>query len=91
MEKVSSSTSISGCKIGNATIKVYTSDITQPLYGDVNGDGVLTVADATLIQKYCAEFIIFTDEQLAIADINRNVKIEVGDATAIQRIVAGIK
>lgn len=90
-EKVSSSTSISGCKIGNATIKVYTNDITQPLYGDVNGDGVLTVADATLIQKYCAEFIIFTDEQLAIADINRNAKIEVGDATAIQRIVAGIK
>ena len=36
-------------------------------------------------------FIIFTDEQLAIADINRNAKIEVGDATAIQRIVAGIK
>ena len=90
-KKVSSSTSISGCKIGNATIKVYTNDITQPLYGDVNGDGVLTVADATLIQKYCAEFIIFTDEQLAIADINRNAKIEVGDATAIQRIVAGIK
>lgn len=90
-EKVSSSTSISGCKIGNATIKVYTNDITQPLYGDVNGDGDLTVADATLIQKYCAEFITFTDEQLAIADINRNAKIEVGDATAIQRIVAGIK
>lgn len=90
-KKVSSSTSISGCKIGNATVKAYTNDITQPLYGDVDGDGVLTVADSTLIQKYCADFVTFTDEQLAIADINKSGKIEVGDATTIQRIVAGIQ
>lgn len=89
-KKVSSSTSISGCKIGNATIKAYTNDTVQPLYGDVNGDGVLTVADATLIQKFCAEIIAFTDEQITIADINRNAKIEVGDATTIQRIIVGI-
>lgn len=89
-KKVSSSTSISGCKIGNATIKAYTNEIIQPLLGDVNGDGVLTVADSTLIQKYCAEFITFTDEQLAIADINKSGKIEIGDATTIQKIAAGI-
>ena len=89
-QKIDSSLSILGCKIGNATVKAYTNDLAQPLLGDVNGDGVLTVADSTLIQKYCAEFVKFTDEQIAIADINKNGKIEVGDATAIQRIVAGL-
>lgn len=89
-KKVSSSTSISGCKIGNATIKAYTNDITQLLYGDVNGDGVLTVADSTLIQKFCAEIITFTDEQITIADIDKSGKVDIGDATKIQRIVAGL-
>ncbi|MCI6615656.1 lectin like domain-containing protein [Ruminococcus sp.] len=90
-QKIDSSLSIHGCKIGNATVKAYTNDFEQPLYGDVNGDGVLTVADSTLIQKYCAEIITFTDEQLAIADINKSGKIDISDATAIQRIAAGIK
>ena len=89
-QKIDSSLSILDCKIGNATVKAYTNDLAQPLLGDVNGDGVLTVTDSTLIQKHCAEFLKFTDEEIAIADINKNGKIEVGDATAIQRIVAGL-
>lgn len=89
-QKIDSSLSILGCKIGNATVKAYTNDIEQPLYGDVNGDGVLTITDSTLIQKYCAELVKFTDEQLAVADINKSGKIDISDATAIQRIIAGI-
>lgn len=89
-QKIDSSLSILGCKIGNATVKAYTNDLAQPLLGDVNGDGVLTVTDSTLIQKHCAEFLKFTDEEIAIADINKNGKIDIGDATAIQRIVAGL-
>lgn len=89
-QKIDSSLSILGCKIGNATVKAYTNDINEPLYGDVNGDGILSVTDSTLIQKYCAEFVKFTDEQIAIADINKSGKIDIADATTIQRIVAGI-
>ena len=89
-QKIDSSLSILDCKIGNATVKAYTNDINEPLYGDVNGDGILSVADSTLIQKYCAEFVKFTDEQIAVADINKSGKIDISDATAIQRIIAGI-
>lgn len=53
--------------------------------GDVNGDGVLSVADATLIQKHSASIIDFTDEQLATADMNGDGAVNVNDATAIQR------
>lgn len=61
------------------------SDVPKPLLGDVNGDGVLSVADATLIQKYSANLNDFTDEQLAVADMNGDGAINVNDATAIQR------
>lgn len=88
---VSSSTTLLGCKIGNATVKAYTNDVAELLYGDVNGDGVLTVADSTLIQKYCAEFVTFTEKQMKVADVNKSGKIEIGDATEVQKIVAGIK
>ena len=47
-------------------------------------------ADATLIQKFCAEIITFTDEQITIADIDKSGKVDIGDATKIQRIVAGL-
>lgn len=89
-KKVDSSTSILGCKVGNATVKAYTNNFTEPLYGDVNGDGVLNVTDSTLIQKYCAEFLTFTDEQIVIADINKSGTIDINDATMIQKIIAGI-
>lgn len=59
-------------------------------FGDVNLDGKLTVADATLIQKYIAgieEFAI--DEQFNIADINQDGEVNIFDATAIQCILAG--
>lgn len=53
--------------------------------GDVDGNGVLTIADATLIQKYSASIISLTDEQLALADMNSDGAVNVNDATAIQR------
>lgn len=52
--------------------------------GDVNGDGVVTIADATLIQKYLANIISFSAEQIAAADTNRNGTIDVTDVTKIQ-------
>lgn len=64
---------------------VNLSDVPSPLLGDVNGDGVLSVADATLIQKHSASIIDFTDEQLANADMNGDGVVNVSDATAIQR------
>lgn len=61
------------------------SDVPEPLLGDVNGDGVLSVSDATLIQKHSASIINFTDEQMAVADMNSDGAVNVNDATAIQR------
>ncbi len=55
------------------------------MLGDVNGDGTLSIADATTIQKYLASITELTSEQLALADFNGDGVVNVSDATAIQR------
>jgi|GEM_PF-3646853 len=64
--------------------------------GDVDGDGVLTVSDATLLQQYLAEFTVngkpvidAADERMfATADFNGDGALDVMDVTAIQRALA---
>lgn len=59
-------------------------------FGDINGDGVLSVTDATIIQKYAASLEKLTAEQLVLADYNRDGAVNVNDATEIQRaLVSG--
>lgn len=62
----------------------------QYLVGDVNGDGQVSVMDATFIQRYLVQQEELTDEQLLAADVDGNGIIEVMDATQIQRYIAQI-
>lgn len=55
------------------------------LTGDVDGNGVLTVNDATLIQKYSASLVEFTDKQLKFGDVNGDGAVNVIDSTEIQK------
>ena len=56
--------------------------------GDINGDGIITVADATMVQEYAAELREFTADELKAADTNRDGIITVADATLIQQYAA---
>ena len=58
------------------------------LLGDVNGDGKIDIADATMIQKYAAETEDLTATQLLAADANADGKVNVTDATQIQCLIA---
>ena len=69
----------------------YTFDATKDyLLGDVNGDGKISVLDATLIQKYLAGLVTFSDTQKAAADVNNDESVSVIDATLIQKYIAGL-
>ena len=57
--------------------------------GDVNGDGVVDILDATEIQKYAAESTDFTDEQFELGDINDDGYCDVIDALLVQKSVIG--
>ena len=58
------------------------------LIGDTNGDGNVTIADTTTLQKYLANIVDFNDEQLAVADTNGDGSVSIADATQIQRYLA---
>ena len=59
-----------------------------PLYGDVNGDGVVDITDATDAQKYVAE--MFTREQICfdLADVDFDGEVTILDVTIIQKYLA---
>lgn len=58
------------------------------LLGDVNGDGKITITDATTVQKHLAKLTELTNEQLVKADTNSDGKITITDATRIQKYLA---
>lgn len=72
-----------------ANILMECSNPKEKVIGDVDGNGVLSVADATSIQKYSADLIEFTDSQIEAADVNGDGAINVLDATAVQQILVG--
>ena len=60
----------------------------EPVLGDVDLDSEVTVADATLIQKYLARICDLSDVQLENADTDNDGHISIVDATRIQEYLA---
>lgn len=60
----------------------------KTLMGDVNGDGNVTIDDATLIQKAAADIIVLSDSQKTAADVDGDGRVTVSDATCVQKYIA---
>ena len=61
------------------------------VYGDVNGDGDITVVDATLVQKHVVQLETLSADKQILADVNGDNTISVVDATLIQKYIAKLK
>lgn len=61
------------------------------ILGDANGDNLITIADATLIQKFAAGLDTVADKYIRAADVDGNGEINIKDATLIQKYIAGIQ
>lgn len=60
------------------------------LLGDTDLDEVVTIKDATAIQKYLASLQLFVTQQKINADMNSDGDVNIKDATAIQKQIAGL-
>ena len=58
------------------------------IIGDVNGDGRVTVEDATLIQRRGIELEKFDETQEKLGDVNRDGRISILDVTCVQKYLA---
>ena len=69
---------------------VYTDYVPESIrtYGDVNGDGKITVSDVTELQRILAEMVPATEERLAQLDFNYDGKTDINDATMLQSYLA---
>ena len=80
--------------IDNFSIKAYMIAKTpepEIILGDVDGDGVVDVTDATLIQRYDVKMAKLDDWQLKAADVDGDGEVTILDVTWIQRYIAEMK
>ena len=81
-----------------STVPTTTEPTTEPttvplhkyIYGDVDLNDAVTIADATMIQKYLSKFTTFSDVQKVLADVSDDSSITIKDATLIQKYLAKI-
>ncbi len=70
----------------------FTLDFTIPnddyLLGDVDGDGKVSIMDATQIQLHIAQLLSISNDRLPCADTDKDGKVSILDATTIQRVIA---
>ena len=65
-------------------------DVSEYPIGDVNNDNVISVLDATEIQKYLAGITTLNEAQVLNGDVNNDGVLSVIDATTIQKYLAGL-
>lgn len=64
--------------------------VTSGITNDIDLDNSVTVADATLLQKYVVGIATLTDDQKLLADCNGDGSIDVRDATYILKTIVKI-
>lgn len=78
-----------------STQPTTTQPATEPsgnaVYGDVNGDGDITVVDATLVQKHVVHLETLSADKQILVDVNGDNTISVVDATLIQKYIVQLK
>lgn len=57
---------------------------------DISGDGVLSIVDATLIQRYLVGLVEFTEDQKQKADFTCDGQIDINDVTMLQKYLADL-
>lgn len=63
----------------------------DPILGDANGDGEITICDVTAIQRAAAGLITLRGPQKTLSDVNGDGEITIQDATELQRYIAGME
>ncbi|MBQ8435548.1 MAG: cellulase family glycosylhydrolase [Oscillospiraceae bacterium] len=68
-----------------------TTESVLPLMGDANDDGVLTVADIALLNKYLLGKEVLTEKIYTNTDMNSDSKINIFDEVILKRLLVSLK
>ncbi len=78
------------CSIAVMSVSADSRKLTRRLYGDVNGDGIISKADVTITQQYIVDLVELDNIQKIAADVNGDGTINVIDLTDINKLLAGL-
>lgn len=78
------------CPVGSV-LSAHGVDQSFYIKGDVDGNGVVSISDATLIQKILAQIVKPTDDMLKRAKVTGKKDLTIDDATAIQKYISKYK
>ena len=78
------------CPTGSV-LSAHGADQSFYIKGDVDGNGVVNISDATLIQKILAQIVTPTDDMLRRAKVTGKNDLTIDDATAVQKYVSKYK
>ena len=67
----------------------YKIDATD-MRGDLNVDGLVTIVDATEVQKGLASIATLSDNQKISSDVNGDGEVTIVDARIMQKYIAGL-
>lgn len=67
------------------------SEIVKHMLGDVNGDGIITAADARSALRISAELDVPSSDELIAADVDFDGRVTASDARTILRVSAGLE
>ena len=74
-------------QIGGKAFSPKTAEQPQPVAGDINQDGTVSLADAVTLQKYLLNQCTLSAEAAALADLNADGKLNAADFTLLKRIL----
>ena len=78
----------SHCSVCNKVLVEQESIPMLSLFGDVDGDGIVSVMDVTIIQRHIACLTTIPEDRLSYADTEKDGVISIMDATQIQMFIA---
>lgn len=64
----------------NCKVTVVGESGSDIVYGDVNGDGKVSIVDAGLLIQHCRKMIVLSEKQLKVCDLNGDGKVTINDA-----------
>ena len=73
------------------TINVTVTASITTLYGDVNNDGSVNMADLILLRRYFAGLASVNAQGLANADVNKDGLVNMADLIKLRRVLAGLE
>ena len=71
-------------------VSVLGSSASARALGDVDGNGIVQIADAILAARHALGVYLLEGESLILADVDMNGEITIADAVLIMRIAMGL-